>query len=329
MYWKQTLLSASLAVSVWAQAPAPDPATKVVATIAGQDVTAADIQKMLAAFSPQDVQVFQQNPQNVLSQYFLFVHLADEADKAKLLEKSPYKEQYMGLRLQLLRNARLNEENNTFPVTSEMIESYYKQHGAQYEQAKIKAIYLPYAGQVVPSGTDKAAIEAAAKQAVLGAQSKRPEADTRKLADDIVKQLRGGADFAKLVEQYSEDATSKAAGGDFGVIKAVSQFPGDFKSAIFALKPGEIGDPIRQPTAFYIVRLEEKGSQPLEEVHEPIVQALRNDHMNQWMKDLNTSYQAVIKDPDYFQAIAPPALPGGLPTGPAATGPGNVVSPKK
>ena len=329
MYWKQTLLSASLALSVWAQAPAADPAKKVVATIAGQDITAADVQNMLAAFSAQDVKMFQQNPQNILSQYFLFVHLAEEAEKAKLLEKSPYKEQYMGLRLQLLRNARLNEENNTFPVTPEMIDSYYKQHAAQYEQAKIKAIYLPYAGQVVPSGTDKAAMEAAAKNALAAAQSKRSEADARKLADDIVKQLRGGADFAKLVEQYSEDATSKAAGGDFGVIKAVSEFPADFKTAVFALKPGEISEPIRQPTAFYIVRVEEKGSQPLDEVHEPIVQALRNDHMNQWMKDMNTSYQAVIKDSDFFKSFSPPALPGGPPTGLGAPGPGNLVPPKK
>ena len=87
----------------------------------------------------------------------------------------------------------------------------------------------------------------------------------------IVTQLRGGADFAKLAEQYSEDAASKAAGGDFGVIKASSDYPAELKSAVFALKPGEISEPIRQPTAFYIVRLEEKGPQPVDEIREPIV----------------------------------------------------------
>src|SRR5207247_2363350 len=100
----------------------------------------------------------------------------EEADKAKLLEKSPYKEQYEALRLQLLSNARVNEENNSFPVTPEAIDAYYKQHSAQYEQAKIKAIYLPYAGQAVPTGTDKAALEAAAKAALEGAHAKRSEA---------------------------------------------------------------------------------------------------------------------------------------------------------
>ncbi len=320
MLWKRTLLCASLSVSLWAQAPAEDP-SKVVATVAGKDVTVADLQKILSSFSPQDMQVLKQNPQNVLSQYFLFMHLAEEADKDKLLEKSPYKEQFEGLRLQLLRNARLNEENNTFPVTSEMIDSYYKDHSAQYQQARIKVIYIAYAGQVASKGTDAAALEAAAKGALAAAHAKRSEAEARALAEDIVKQLRGGADFAKLVAQYSEDATSKAAGGDFGFIKAVSEYPAEFKNAVFALQPGEISEPIRQPTAYYVVRLEEKGTQPVDEVREPIVHAIRSDHMNEWMKEMNASYQAVIKDSDFFKALGGPAAPNATPP--------NAVAPKK
>jgi len=308
MHLKQTLLAATLSVSLWAQAPAADP-QKVVATVAGKDITVADIQKMTAMFSPQDMQQYQQNPQFILSQYFLFVHLAEEGDKLKLLEKSPYKEQYEGLKMQLLRNARLNEENNTFSVSPEMIDSYYKQHSAQYEQAKIKVIYISYAGQTAPKGTDEAALRAAAQQALAAAHAKRTEAEARTLAEDIVKQLRAGADFGKLVAQYSEDEASKAKDGDFGVIKAVSEYPAELKTAVFALKPGEISEPIRQPTAYYIVRLEEKGSQPLDEVRESIVHVLRNEHTNQWMKDMNASYQAVIKDPDFFKAPAPAVPP--------------------
>lgn len=309
MRLKQALLCATLSISAWAQAPVADPSQKVVATIGGKDITAADIQQLFTKFSPQDMQMFQKDPQNILSQYYLFMHLADEAEKAKLLEKSPYKEQYEGLRLQLLRNARLNDENNSFPITAEAIDAYYKQHSAEYEQAKIKVIYIPYAGQVgAPTGTGTAALEAAAKEALRNAQAKRSEEDARKLAEDILTQLRGGADFAKLAAQYSEDPMSKAAGGDFGVIKATSEYPAELKSAVFALKQGEVGA-LRQPTAYYIVRVEEKGPQPINEVREPIVMALRNEHMNQWMKELTANYQAVIKDPDFFKtgAAAPPS----------------------
>ena len=308
MHWKQILISASVSISLYAQAPAADP-QKVVATIAGKDITVADVQKMTAMFSAQDLQQYQQNPQFILSQFFLFLHLAEEGDKLKLLEKTPYKEQYEGLKLQLERNARINEENNTFPVSPEMIDKYYQEHSAQYEQAKIKVIYIAYAGQETPKGTDPASVAAAARAAVAVGLSKRSEADARALAADIVKQLRGGADFVKLVAQYSEDAASKAAGGDFGLVKAVGEYPAELKTAVFALKPGEISEPIRQPTAYYIVRLEEKGSQPVDEVREKIIQTIRNDHMNQWMKDMNASYQAVIKDPEFFKTSAPAVPP--------------------
>jgi len=314
MHLKPTLISVFVSISLWAQAPAAD--KKVVATIAGRDITAADVQKMLSFFNPQEVQQFQQTPQFILGQYFLFIDLAQEGEKEKLLEKSPYREQFEVVKTQILRNAKVNEENNTFPISPEMIDAYYKEHSAQFEQAKIKAIYIPYAGTVVPTGTGTAALESAAKQAFAAGQSKRTEEEARTLAADIVKQLRGGADFAKLVEQYSEDAASKAVGGDFPAIKIGSEYPADLKSAIFAMKPGEISDPIRQPTAFYIVRLEGKGPQPVTEVGETIVTTLRNEHMNKWMQEMNASHQAVITDPDFFKApaLTPPAgFPGALP----------------
>jgi hypothetical protein len=52
--------------------------------------------------------------------------------------------------------------------------------------------------------------------------------------------------------------------------------------------------------------------QPMEELRENIVLALRNEHMNLWMKEMNASYQAVIKDQDFFKAPAP-AAPTGFP----------------
>jgi len=310
MHLKRILLTATLSIPLWAQAPAIDQ-TKIVATIAGKDVTVADVAKMLAAFNPQDLQMFQANPQLALSKYFLFIHLAEEADKAKLLEKNPYKEQFELLKIQLLRQARVNEENNTFPVTTEMLDAYYKQHSAQYEQAKIKVIQITFTGQIASTGTAINDLKAAAQAALAAAQAKRSEPEAKALAEDVVQQLRGGADFVKMVEKYSDDAVSKAAGGDFGVIKIVSEYPADLKSVVFALKPGEISEPVRQPTAYYIIRLEDKGLQPLDEVREPIVQILRNDHMNQWMKDIGTAYQAVIKDADLLKALGTLAIPAG------------------
>ena len=86
MHLKQTVIFAFVSMSLWAQAPAAD--QKVVATVAGRDITAADVQKMLALFNPQEVQTFQQNPQFILSQYFLFLHLAEEGEKEAARKES-------------------------------------------------------------------------------------------------------------------------------------------------------------------------------------------------------------------------------------------------
>src|SRR6185295_1988001 len=193
MHLKRFLLAATLSIPLWAQAPDIDQ-TKVVATVAGKDITVADMEKMLAAFNAQDLQMFQANPQLALSKYFLFIHLAEEGEKAKLLEKSPYKEQFELIKIQLLRNARLNEENNSFRVTPEMLESYYKAHSAEYEQARIKAIQITFSGQIASTGVGIDALKAAAQGAVAAAQAKRSEPEAKALAEDIVKQLHDGAD---------------------------------------------------------------------------------------------------------------------------------------
>jgi hypothetical protein len=62
----------------------------------------------------------------------------------------------------------------------------------------------------------------------------------------------------------------------------------------------------------------------MEELRENIVLALRNEHMNLWMKEMNASYQAVIKDQDFFKAPVP-AVPTGFP---GVLPPPNAAPPK-
>ena len=103
-----------------------------------------------------------------------------------------------------------------------------------------------------------------------------------------------------LVVERSEDATSKAAGGDFGVIKHNSSYSDDIKKAVFALKPGEVSDPVRQGNGFYIIRLEEKSVQPLDDVREPIVQEIRQAHLNDWFNALTRRFEPKIEKPEFF-----------------------------
>jgi hypothetical protein len=63
------------------------------------------------------------------------------------------------------------------------------------------------------------------------------------MVTDLVKQLRDGADFAELAKKNSEDKNSAASGGDFGVLRRGDRIPEEIKTAVFALKPGEVSDP--------------------------------------------------------------------------------------
>ena len=106
-----------------------------------------------------------------------------------------------------------------------------------------------------------------------------------------MKQIRGGADFAKLVAQYSEDPASKAAGGDFGVVNTNSSYSADVKKAVLALKAGEVTDPLRQSNAFYIIRVEEKTTQPMDELRGAISDEIRQAHLNEWLAGVGKKFE--------------------------------------
>jgi peptidyl-prolyl cis-trans isomerase C len=76
------------------------------------------------------------------------------------------------------------------------------------------------------------------------------------LAHDIVKKLRGGADFAELSAQYSRAANAKR-GGEIGFVSR-EELPKMFADEILSLKAGEISDVIRTDSTFHIFRVDER-----------------------------------------------------------------------
>jgi parvulin-like peptidyl-prolyl isomerase len=84
--------------------------------------------------------------------------------------------------------------------------------------------------------------------------------------------LRAGEDFAAVAADTSDDAGSKAAGGDLGFFRR-GQMVKAFEDAAFALPPGELGEPLRSDFGFHVIRVEEKREAQLriyEEVREEL-----------------------------------------------------------
>ncbi|PZR38922.1 MAG: peptidylprolyl isomerase [Azospira oryzae] len=77
---------------------------------------------------------------------------------------------------------------------------------------------------------------------------------------EIHDQLRGGRSWDELCKEYSDDASTKNAGGrlrPFGV-GALASVPEFEKTAFELTKPGEISDPFQSALGWHIVRLEKK-----------------------------------------------------------------------
>src|SRR5579884_87163 len=293
------------AVFVAAQVQPPMPPDTVVATVAGQNVTIDDVRHMLENAPAQFTQMFQNSPQMAIQQYFMMRFLAREAERLKLADQSPLKEQLELMRENFLAGAMFNHERDSFPVSAQEIDSFYEKNKSRWEQAKIKAIFIAFKPGVTVSSsaaTSAGDIAAAARSAFEGAHpaNQRSEEEARKLAADLVKQLREGADFVKLVEQYSDDSSSRGSQGDFGTVKASSAYPDDLKKAIFALQPGELSDPVRQPTGFYIIRMEEKSFEPENDVRETIIQEIRQAHLGDKMNEWTARFQPTVKNTEFF-----------------------------
>ena len=75
----------------------------------------------------------------------------------------------------------------------------------------------------------------------------------------VVQQLQGGADFATLAKQLSDDETSGPKGGDMGVMSNATLDGGDkaFAAAVRALQPGRtVSAPVRDVAGYEIIRVD-------------------------------------------------------------------------
>ena len=76
-----------------------------------------------------------------------------------------------------------------------------------------------------------------------------------KRAQEVYERAKSGEDFAKLAVAYSNSQTA-LEGGALGWRKG-SELPTFLADIIAKLKPGEVGEPLRTPTGYHIIRLNE------------------------------------------------------------------------
>jgi len=285
------------AIAAPPSAPAPPAAAAeitpdtVVMEANGKKYTKAEVDQLFALLPAQYQAQAHAQPQ-FLTQILMLQKLTEDAIKDEIDKRPPYKEQLELNRLQILGNAELTIHGNSFPVSQADEEQYYKDHPDKFQEAKVRVIYIAF--NPAPGKT--------------GAEGKLPlEPEAKAKIEDLRKQIVAGADFGKLARENSDDKTSAGKDGDFGTIKHNSPYPEPIKAAVFALKPGELSEPIRQPNGFYLIRLEQLNTLPYDQVSGQIATDIKQEKFQEWTKALQTQFAIKVIDPAYFAPKAPPA----------------------
>jgi peptidyl-prolyl cis-trans isomerase C len=163
-------------------------------------------------------------------------------------------------RTQLLVSKMLDKEiGPQVAVKPADVSAFYEKNPERFQQPE--AVHASHVLITVPQGAD-AATKAAA----------------RAKAEDVLKQARAGADFAKLARTYSNDA-SAPRGGDLGFFPKGQMVP-TFEAAAFALAPNQISDVVETPFGFHVIKVLEKRtaqSVPFGQAAPQIEQYLRQE----------------------------------------------------
>lgn len=96
-------------------------------------------------------------------------------------------------------------------------------------------------------------------------------------ADDLLKQIKAGANFVKLAQQYSEDPGTKNNGGDLGYFSQ-SEMVKPFADAVFRMKTGEM-TVVQTQFGYHVIEVEDHKLarvDTLQDARPKIIEALRH-----------------------------------------------------
>lgn len=163
-------------------------------------------------------------------------------------------------------------------VSGAEIKRWYDTHAAAYrapETVSIEYVELEGATMAPPPAADEATLrqryekessrfvqqEQRLASHILvrvdpGADAVAQKAAERKAAQLAAQAKTAGADFAALARASSDDAGSRAAGGDLGWV-GKGMMVGPFEDALFAMKPGEISAPVKSDFGWHVIQLRE------------------------------------------------------------------------
>lgn len=269
---KSLFAGAAVAMSI-AIAASYAQAANPVARVNGMDITEAEIAFAEAEVGAEIAGLPAESRRRVLVEYLVEAHLfAEAAEKNQLGKGKDFDERLSYYKLRALRD--------TF---------YEKKVRDSVTDAQGKAAYDEQIAKLTPEP------EVRARHILLKSEQE---------AKDLVKQLKGGADFTELAKK-SSDGPSSQTGGDLGYFSR-GQMVKPFEDAAFALEKGQISNPVQTDFGWHVIKVEDKRNRPLptfEEVKDQLAASLIQNRLRTVVQELRATAKVEIVDPEMKKAI--------------------------
>jgi peptidyl-prolyl cis-trans isomerase C len=253
---------------------APQDPKKVLATIAGTDITVADVDQISADLDPQFARLpDDQRRLAALAAIIDIKSLAAKAEAEKLDQTPEFK-----ARVTFLKDRALHND-------------YFKQHVVdKISDADVRARYDKEMAAMPPQN------EVRARHILV---------KTKEEAEAVIKQLDGGASFEDVAKEKSTDG-SAAQGGDLGYFGAGQMVP-EFDKAANELEVGKYSKvPVQTQFGFHVIKLEDKRVQQppaFDQVKEQVKSILIRERYIELVKKERGGLKVSFSDPETEKAI--------------------------
>lgn len=228
--------------------------------------------------------------------YLRMKMLAAEGKKAGLDKDPELLAQLDLMRQNLVAQAQLKRIESNITLSDADLQKVYEANKNQYEQVKAKHILIAFKGSPA-------------------AQTGKPELteeQAKAKAEDLRKQIEGGASFEELAKKESDDTGSGANGGELGEFGPGQMVP-EFEKAAFAAKPGDVTPVVRTQFGYHIIKVEAHNHTPFEQVKATIEKNERQTRLQAALDKMKTDAKPTFND-TYFAAPAAPPAPAETPT---------------
>lgn len=239
--------------------------------------------------------------------------------------------------------------SNDVTVSADDLAAYFDQHKEEYKsapQVKIKYLAFPVAKAMETMTITDAEISGyyqtnistyqvpekrAARHILFKTDGTNDEAQKTK-AEDVLKKIKAGGDFAELAKEFSDDPGSASRGGDLGTFSRGQMVPA-FDEAVFSMAQSEISDLIKTRFGYHIIEVQDIApakTTPLEEVKETIQRTLKQQQAkDKAFENANSAYEKIfqtgsldkysqqesitLEETSFFNQAKPPADLAGKP----------------